>query len=277
MLHLRLIEKRISEAFVFFRQCQIEPVLIKGWSAAHLYPQPYQRRIGDIDLMVAPELFEDAAAYLKNFKDKQLIDLHCGARHLDLLPFEKLFANSKTIKCGETDVRVLRPEDHLRILCVHWLTDGGEHREKLWDIYYAVENRPADFDWERCLDAVGETRKKWITCCIVLANKYLGLNLDGIPLPEESREIPQWLLETIEKEWKSDLRLKPLEYCLSDKKQLFSQIKKRFPPNPIQATVEMEGEFDYGWRVKYQIGSILYRVKPSVKRIWATLQYSYRR
>lgn len=135
------------------------------------------------------------------------------------------------------------------VLCVHWLTDGGEHREKLWDIYYAVENRPADFDWERCLDAVGETRKKWIICCIVLANRYLGLNLDGIPLTEESREIPQWLLETIEKEWKSDLRLKSLEYCLSDKKQLFSQIKKRSPPNPIQATVEMEEEFDHGWRV----------------------------
>jgi len=78
--------------------------------------------------MVAPVLFEDAAAYLKNFKDKHLIDLHCGARHFDLLPFEKLFANSKTIKCGETDVRVLRPEDHLRILCFMCALADGRRR-----------------------------------------------------------------------------------------------------------------------------------------------------
>jgi hypothetical protein len=33
MLQTRLFEKRISEAFVFLREKQIEPILIKGWAA----------------------------------------------------------------------------------------------------------------------------------------------------------------------------------------------------------------------------------------------------
>jgi hypothetical protein len=277
MLQTRLFEKRISEAFVFLREKQIEPILIKGWAAARVYPQSYLRQFGDIDLMVAPDRYHEAVNSLVHFKNKNLIDLHCGARHLDRLSFEKLFSDSETVQCGETEVRVLRPEDHLRILCVHWLTDGGEYREKLWDVYYAVENRPADFDWDRCLNAVGDTRKKWIICTVGLAHKYLGLNLDNTPLKNTIGEIPQWLIDTVEEQWKTDLRLTPLHNCLHDKKELYRQIKKRFPPNPIQATVEMEGNFDDRPRIKYQIGSMLYRFKPSVKRIVKTILDKYRR
>ena len=35
---------------------------------------------------------------------------------------------------------------------------------------------------------------------------------------------------------------------------IVKQIKKRIPPNPIQATIEMEGSFDARTRVQYQLG-----------------------
>jgi len=266
MLQLRLFEKRISEAFVVFRQNRIEPILIKGWAAAQLYPHSFQRKFVDIDLIIAPNLYEDAKTRIAHFKGKYFIDLHCGARHLDHLSYERLFADSKIVKCGEADVRVLRHEDHLRILCVHWLRNGGEDQEKLWDIYYAVENRPVDFDWDRCLNVVGEIRKKWVICAIGIAQKYLGLNLNDTPIADQSVEIPQWLIKSLEKHWKSDTRLKPLLYCLHDKKELFRQIMKRLPPNPIQATVQMEGHFDDRSRVTYQFRNILYRLNLMISK-----------
>lgn len=266
LLQWRVYEKRIVEAVVFLRQNKVEPILIKGWAAARFYPEPFERYSNDIDLMVAPAECGRVSEILKRFENRILIDLHCGARHLDTISFENLFANSTLVKCGETEIRVPRPEDHLRILCVHWLSDGGEKKERLWDIYYALENRPADFDWARCLNAVGETRRKWIICTIGLAQKYLGLEVSDAPFAAGAADIPRWLIETVEREWANPVPLIPLHQSLSDAGQFFRQVKKRIPPNPIQATIDMEGEFDERTRIFYQLGDIFRRLNPSLKR-----------
>ena len=268
ILFYKVHEHRISKVWSRFEKANFKLLLIKGWSAAQIWQEPIERCFNDIDLVIKPADYEKAVGFLKTFKENTAIDLHCGARQLDTLSFEELYSNSRLIKCGETEIRVLRPEDHLRVLCVHWLIDGGAKRDKLWDVYYAVENRPADFDWERCLNVVSETRRKWIVCTIGLAQKYLGLNLDDTPLASENIEIPDWLIKALEKEWESGVFLRPLHYCLGDKKELWRQIKKRVPPNPIQATIDMEGEFDDSSRLKYQVGDIFFRLKPSLRRIF---------
>lgn len=267
MLQLRVSEKRIIEAFVFFRQNQIEPILIKGWAGAQNYPNPSERLFSDIDLIISPVDYDRALTILKSYQGGFPIDLHLGARRHDTLPFEILYKNSQIIKCGDGEVRILCPEDHLRVLCVHWLTDGGEYKSKLWDIYYAVENRPATFDWEKCLTVVSETRQKWIIYTICLAHIYLGLKIADTPAAGKLSDIPEWLIKTVEKEWASAERLVPLQQVLRDKKRLWKQIKKRLPPNPIQATVDMEGEFDNKTRIFYQIGDMYVRFKPILKRI----------
>jgi len=268
-------EYRLEKAWIRFENAGFKPVLIKGWAAARYYSEPINRRFNDIDLIIDPVKYDDAVDYLESFQDNTAIDLHNGAKHLDSLAYENLYANSRFIKCGETMIRVLCPEDHLRILCVHWLIDGGAKKDKLWDIYYVVANRPKDFDWDRCLNSVSATRKKWIICTIGLAQKYLGLDLANTPIANEIIEIPKWLIKALEKEWQSDVLLIPLHYCLKDKKELIRQIKKRIPPNPIQATIEMEGEFDEKPRIFYQIGDIFLRLAPSLKRITKKI-YSFR-
>ncbi len=150
-------EYKIVKTFELFRKNKIEPILIKGWAAAKYYPQKEERLFLDIDICVAPSEFEKAAKILVSCNTEGLmIDLHNGLRHLDTVEWDDLFENTELVELEATNIRVLRPEDHLRVLCVHWLNDGAANKQRLWDIYYAVENRAPDFDWDRCLQTVDE-------------------------------------------------------------------------------------------------------------------------
>jgi Uncharacterised nucleotidyltransferase len=267
-LNFKVHEYRIEKAWKRFENAGFKPILIKGWAAAQYYDNPFDREFNDIDLVIEPKDFDRAELFQNSYhEDNTAIDLHRGLRQLDTLSFDELYNCSQIVKCGQTEVRVLCREDHLRVLCVHWLIDGGAKKEKLEDIYYAVKNRPPEFRWDRCLNVVSQTRRKWILCTIALAGKYLGLDLKDTPLADEIVEIPGWLLKALEKEWRSDVLLLPIHYYLNNRRELWRQLKKRIPPNPIQATIDMEGEFDNRTRIFYQTGDIFFRLKPSVKRI----------
>lgn len=269
-LQLKVQEKKIAEAFELFRINKIEPILIKGWAVARFYPPENPRAFADIDLCVALEDFENAKKILETEKAKRLnIDLHCGLRHLDTLDWDELFKNSILIKVDEILVRILRPEDHLRVLCVHWLTDSGARKERLLDVFYTFNNSE-DFDWERCLYSVSEVRRRWIVCTIGLLEKYFSVSLANTPFASEKIHIPKWLTDTCEKEWKANTPLKPLQQCLANPREFFKQLNKRFPPNPIQATIESEGSFDSNSRVFYQFNNFLQRIFPSFNRITNT-------
>ncbi len=277
-LHMRLAEVSITNAFVKLRAAQIEPILIKGWVISQSYPEDHCREFVDVDLCVNPLQYQKAKDILENNAVNFMpVDLHNGLRHLDSASWENLFDNSRLLQIEENTIRVLSPEDHLRVICTHWLNDGGANKKRLWDIYYAVKNRPNDFDWERFLNIVGKKRRKWIICTLGLAHKYLGLDLTDTPIAKESTEIPKWIINTVEHEWESKIKLKPLQICLRNKKELFEQIKKRFPPNPIQATVELEGKFDNTPRIFYQVGDIFYRMPSSLRRITGAAYDQYLR
>lgn len=261
----KVFERRIQQSFELFRRHDIEPVLIKGWAAARNYPNAYERIFTDIDLAVSEKNYHKALELAG--EHNLYLDIHKELRHLDAVGWEKLFAATETVKLEGSEVRILCPEDHLRVLCVHWLNDGGADRERLRDIYYAVANRPPNFDWERCLDAAGAKRKRWITCAIGLAEKYLELDLSDTPLAGQTKNIPDWVIQTVEKEWRREIKLKPLGSCLKNKRELLEQIKIRMPPNPVQASIETESEFDEKSRFVPLIANILLRFKLSAKRI----------
>ncbi len=270
VLQRKLAEHRIKEIFSTFRAHDIEPILIKGWAAGLRYPHPWERYFSDIDIAVDPRDYQSSLDVAE--KCNLSVDLHKGLRHHDTLEWVDLYENSRLVLIDESKIRILREEDHLRVLCVHWLTDGGAFKEKLLDIYFAVKNRTPDFDWKRCLETVSERRKRWIVCTIGLAHKYYELEIDDLPFAEEARRLPNWLSAALEKEWKSGVRLLPLNDCLRDRKMLWRQVLKRLPPNPIEATVEMEGDFDGERRLVYQFGSIGVRLLPSLRRIFGTLK-----
>lgn len=271
LLRKRLAEGLIVQGFRALREHGIEPILIKGWAADRNYPDSKPRFFGDIDLAVSAPDYERAKSLAEDVAGIGGVDLHRELRHLDTLGWDKLISNSELVALDGEEIRVLCAEDHLRVLCVHWLNNGGEDRERLWDIVYAVRNRPAQFNWSKCLDVVSATRRRWIVSAIGLAHKYLDLELDGIPFADETKDLPRWLTRCVEKEWARGIELRALESLIRNPRSFFQQVRKRIPPNPIQATIDCEGSFDEGGRLAYQIRDVLKRLPPSIRRISAAI------
>lgn len=270
MLRHRVRETEVAGVMAAIGDAGFRSVLIKGWAASLYYPNPWVRSIGDCDIAVDRIEYEP----LKDFvAERGLVgvDLHCELRHLDTKPWDEIIADSRIEMCEGVPVRVPSAEDHLRILVTHWLTDGGGYRSKLLDVRYVIENRGEPFDWEKCLAPVSGTRQRWVKVTAALAVRYCGLDPALLPFYDEVRELPGWLVPALEKEWASGFRLTPLHFVLRDRRELFRQIRKRIPPNPIQATIETEGELDDGPRWPYQIKSVLLRIRPAARRVGSTL------
>lgn len=262
-------EAQIASVFARFRQAGIEPILIKGWSIARFYPTDKPRQIGDIDLCVRGSDFSAARNLVKQTNFGRIeIDLHKNFKHLDVVPFDDLFAHSELISIADVPIRVLRHEDNLRVACVHWLTDGGARKDKLQDIYYLVQNRSANFDWERCLNAAGAKRRRWIVCVIALAHSELNLDVANTPIADDiasGNVFPQWFLPALHKEWNEPHKLGSLTASRADWRLFVKQLRRRFPPNPIQSSVLVEAAFDESARLPYQIKDVWRRCVASAK------------
>ncbi|MEN3334880.1 MAG: hypothetical protein V7641_4245, partial [Blastocatellia bacterium] len=135
-----LHEREIQEVITLLRLADVEPILVKGWAMARLYPETALRPYGDIDLCFRPEQYPKAVAVMRNPEyHKYHVDLHEGFAKLDDLPADQLCAASQIVSLGEIDVRVLSLEDHLRILCIHLLRHGAFRPIWLCDIAAALE------------------------------------------------------------------------------------------------------------------------------------------
>jgi hypothetical protein len=270
-------ETRAANAFQLFRENGIEPILIKGVAAATYYPPDHFRDAIDLDLAVDPQDGQRAKELLVSSREAASlgVDLHSGMRHLDPLDWSDLVANTETLPMAHGSIRVLRREDHLRILCVHWLTDGGANRERLWDITYAIKGRPPEFDWHRFLDVVDAKRRRWLESAVAIARDAHSLDLSDTPLAVS--EAPRWMRNFLQKEWESETDFQPLRNSLDSWESFWSQFRKRFPPNPITATILSGGDIDAPTRIHYQIATTLSRALPSIKDVAAALRSKLQR
>jgi hypothetical protein len=253
-----LLEKKrkeiiVGDAFRTLQSLEIQPILIKGLASAINYPPNVPRYFGDIDLAFSNEDFER----ISNLRKTGLLnnvhaDFHRELRHLDTVSWDDLVDNSETIDFNGTAVRILRPEDHLRVICVHWLTDGGIRKERLWDIYYAVQNHTDGFDWNRCLKVVSSKRRQWVILAISIAHYYLHLSVDDLPFRDEIQAPAPWIRRCLEAEWKSESPLTDIPSPHRNPTAFIKQIAKRIRPNPITATIECDGAFGLKIPRRYQ-------------------------
>ena len=122
-LNSALHERNIEQVLTWLRSSGIEPILIKGWSIARFYPEQGLRPYGDIDLCVSSDDLAPAQAALKSFQGNAIdIDLmHDEIDGMGNRSWKEFSPRTHLVRLGNTDVRVLGLEDHLRVLCLHML------------------------------------------------------------------------------------------------------------------------------------------------------------
>jgi len=251
-------EAEIGNVFSALRSSGIEPILIKGWAIARVYPEAGLRPCGDIDLCISPDQYSRARAVLSR-RDPYLhsVDLsHDTIARFSEFSFEELYARSQVVNLGRPEIRVLGAEDHLRILCLHMLKHGAWRPLWLCDVAAALESRPSNFDWDLCLGK-NERRADWILSSLALANRLLGAATEGTPAFERTRKLPRWLARAVLKQWNATPRSNLPAFLEQVAGRWWTAgtvraIHQRWP-NPIQATVDAGGAFTATTRLPYQI------------------------
>jgi hypothetical protein len=247
-LKSELHQQQVEKVFRTFRERQIEAILFKGWAASTLYYQNDLRPPGDIDVIVRAEEFARAQEVLRSSEARDCnVDLHKELEEIPDRSFNELFARSRVLPLGDQSIRILGPEDHLALLCIHLLKHGAWRPLWLCDVSAGVESTDRTFDWNICFGQ-SATRRGWILAAISLARVFLKADTSSCPATVPS-SLPSWLTESVLRQW-SDPRLidraplnhpVPMSQVLRRREGLIEGLRQRWP-NPILATISVNGE-----------------------------------
>ena len=255
-------EERIVTAYRLLRDAGVEPILIKGWSAARFYPHRTLRPYGDIDLVVRPAEFAAAREVLKRDEAATWwVDLHQGPSEIDDRSPDELFERSQMIPLKDVQVRVLADEDQLALLAIHMFKHGAWRPTWLCDIAAMVEALPAGFNGNICFGS-NKRRARWIASAIALAHELLGANIAKVPSRSEAAILPAWLIDAVLKQWGNlfqtdHLPVEPrplMADSLRHPKTLLREIRERWP-DPIVATFNLSGQLNNLPRLPYQLAA----------------------
>lgn len=257
----------IEEVIALLNSAGIEPVLVKGWAVARLYPEESLRPYGDIDLCFSPDQYEKAELVLRDPDfTRQGIDLHWGFGKLDPMPIDDLMNRSEPARLGRAKFHLLAAEDQLRILCTHLLRHSAWRPLWLCDIGVAVESRRGDFDWDRCLGG-NKRESDWVACAIGLSHLLLGANIDDTPGMRRAESLPGWLIRQVMRNWDKPYPenypplsyLPPMSTYFRHPTGVLKAIRKRWP-DPIEATIRLRGPFNEMPRLPFQVGNAVWRI-----------------
>jgi hypothetical protein len=264
-LQARIHETKIQRVLRSLRAANIEPILIKGWSIARLYPQPGLRPYGDIDLLVRPEQYLAAAriAASEGLRDC-FIDIHPGAFEVADRSIDDLFSRSQLVQREDEQVRVLGSEDHFALLAIHQLKHGAWRPLWLCDLGLLLESMFSDFDWELCLGR-DKRRRNWILSAIGLARKLLDASINDEEIGARAIA-PDWLVESVLKNWETPFagahapnrHRAPIKFYLRRPRGVIGDLIRRWP-DPILATITAKGTFGPRRRVRYQLQNCVQR------------------
>jgi len=202
-LHARLHEDQLVRVVAALNEAGIDPLLLKGWDAAGLYPERALRPYGDIDLWVRTGERPAAVAALSRLEDGRDVevgeDTEIEFREIEFRgkSVDEVFAASHRLPLGDGEVGVMCAEDRLRAIAVHFLKHGGWRPLWLCDVAAAAEMREEAFDWGRCLTG-DRVIAGWVSAALALAGRLLGADMRGVPAMVDP---PRWLVRSVLRRW----------------------------------------------------------------------------
>ena len=247
-LHLQSIRAVVPR----LRAGGIDPVLIKGWSMARLYPRPGLRPYVDLDLVVPPGmgvraetlLQEDLASRCPDHPD--VLDAATWAAsgphglQGDLAdhPWEAVVERARLVGLGDLPVRVLGPEDHLRLSAVHAFRHGFVRPKWLCDIGLLMETLPEEFDWAYFL-AGNARHTERVVRTLGLAHHVLGADVRRCR--PSVTDVPPWLIASVIRRWGTPPVVGPgpsILLALRNPRALRGELYRRWP-DPLESTLRL--------------------------------------
>jgi hypothetical protein len=216
-------EKHIRRIVRLLRSRGADPILIKGWASARNYAEPGLRPFGDIDLCVRHDQLMAAQTALSGSDHPILVDLHAGIPDLPDRDWDEVYTRSRMVLLDDVEVRVLGPEDHLRLVCFHFVRHSGCRPIWLCDVAAAIESHPTDFDWDYFL-AGNPSLNDWVRCVVGLAGRLLFADLAQTAQAWAER-VPRWLESTVQWRWGAGLRQRSVGYYLRDPVEAFQGLR----------------------------------------------------
>ena len=251
-------EQQIVETIQVLRSAGVDPILIKGWATGRLYAEPGLRPPGDIDLIVSPDQRLNAQAALDGAQPclQHWVDFdHDEIDRDGERDFRDLYEHAEVVNLADSAIRVLGAEDHLRLLCAHFLKHGGWRPLWLCDVAAALESQTPDFDWKRCLGK-NEAWADRITCTVLLAKQLLGAHVGNAPSSRRNKDLPAWLTKSVLKQWNTpyptNLPLFTVQIKNTGWKAAARAVARRWP-TPVQATIDTNARFDRWPRLPFQL------------------------
>ncbi len=272
-LEAALRERELARVTTHLQASGVDPVLIKGWAIARLYPERALRPYGDLDLCVPAGQYDAARQALARLEGLRCgIDLHAGCPRLIGVTFSDLVGRAERVSLGESEIRVLAPEDHLRLLCLHLLDHGAWRPLWLCDVAVALEARPAAFDWDRCMGPDSRAAQ-WVQCTLGLTGLLLDAELRGTPAAGREATLPRWFAPAVLREWSvgahASTRGQMAASLLPIWRQpgaLIEELRFRWR-NPVEATVQLHAPFNNLPRLPYQLLATLIRAPELLRQL----------
>jgi hypothetical protein len=259
-IQARLSQEELASAVALMRAEGIEPILGKGWAVARSYPAPGLRPCGDLDFYVRRQSYARGLGVAT--RSRLPIDLHEECPELADRSWETLVARARAVTVDGQTVTLFGPEDHLRLVILHFLRHGAWRPLWLCDVAVLLEEAGPAFDWD-LLAGGAPRRAHWLACALRLASELLGAKLEpAVPAALREVRLPDWVTRTVLEVWgrppvPHGFRV-PMVEQLRRPWSVPGALYQRWP-NAIEATVGVGGPFNSAPRLPFQLAEALRR------------------